>query len=136
MIANGGRRYTILRRLTVGPVINIAQSRKINEFCTAGRVYVHAGVTVRKRWSSGVNRPVAGRTVKVAAVLKLDSLKTFGDVIDANGLVAIVECLTICLRKVGVARPATRWAPQVFSPLIARGHPSSYAPPTIRFPVP
>jgi hypothetical protein len=58
-------------------------------------------------------------------MLELDSLKTFGNVIYANGLVAIVECLTVRVRKFDAAPHAAFWAPQSFSPLVAAGHPSN-----------
>jgi len=89
---------------------------------TAGRVYVHAGTTLGRRRSSGGDRTVAERTVKVAAVLELDGLKTLGDLIHANGLVAIMECLTIRLGKFSASRSAASWALQIFSPFVARGH--------------
>ena len=58
-------------------------------------------------------------------MLELDSLKTFGNVIYANGLVAIVECLTIRLRKFSAARPAATLAFQVLGPLVALRHPAN-----------
>jgi hypothetical protein len=58
-------------------------------------------------------------------MLELDSLKTFGNVIYPNGLVAFVECLTVRLRKFSAARPAAPWAFQVFRPLVAFRHPAN-----------
>jgi hypothetical protein len=81
---------------------------------------------------SGLYGAVAGRAVKIAAIFELDSLKATGNAIDANALVAIAVCLTARLRKFNAPSHTTFWASQTFSPLVARGHPSSmHCPPSV-----
>jgi hypothetical protein len=81
---------------------------------------------------SGLYRAVAGRAVKIAAIFELDSLEAIGNVIDANALVAIAVCLTVRLRKFNAASHTTFWASQIFSPLVACGHPANMrCPPSV-----
>jgi hypothetical protein len=54
----------------------------------------------------GLDGEVAQSAVKVAAVFKLNSLKPIGNVIYANGLVAIVKGLTVSLRNINAAHLA------------------------------
>jgi hypothetical protein len=63
--------------------------------------------------------------VKVDAVLCLDNLEAIGKAVYANILVAIVECLTVRLRKfgsVGLFAPGT---PKNFNPIVGSCHPGN-----------
>jgi hypothetical protein len=83
------------------------------------------GLLAESHRASGGYGAVARCTVKVAAIVELDSLKASGNAIDANVLVAIVVCLTVRLRKFNVASHAAFWAAETFGPLIASGHPAN-----------
>jgi hypothetical protein len=63
------------------------------------------------------HRAVAERAIKVAAILGLDHLKSFGHAIDP-----CIPRKSVCCRKAGVATPPTIGTPQNLNPMIT-GHP-------------
>jgi hypothetical protein len=63
--------------------------------------------------------------VKVDAVLSLDDLEAIGKAVYANILVAIVECLTVRLRKFGIAGLFAPGTPKNSNPMVVGCHPGN-----------
>jgi hypothetical protein len=79
--------------------------------------------------SSEFHRAIARRAVKVDAIICLDNLEAIGKTVYANILLAIVECLTVRLRKLGSADLFAPWIPKNFSPMVvASCHPANMRP--------
>jgi hypothetical protein len=68
------------------------------------------------------------KSSKVDAIPCLDNLEAIGKTFYANILVAIVECLTVRLRKLGTADLFAPRTPKNFNPMVGSCHPANMHP--------